>query len=78
MMIIPEKTDLEIPAFWLHFAIPREKQGIKEFDDKEFLTRKTYKKNKELTTLRLRILGIYEAKVNKGLVFGLNFCSEHR
>ena len=27
-------------------------QGIKEFDDKEFLTRKTDKENKEFTSLK--------------------------
>ena len=33
----------------LRVIIPREEQGIKEFDDKEFLTRKTDKENKEFT-----------------------------
>ena len=32
--------------------IPREEQGIKEFDDKEFLTRKTDKENKELNCIK--------------------------
>ena len=31
----------------LRVIIPCEEQGIKEFDDKEFLTRKTDKENKE-------------------------------
>ena len=29
----------------LRFAIPREKRGIEEFDDEEFLTRKTDEEN---------------------------------
>ena len=36
----------------LRVIIPREEQGIKEFDDKEFLTRKTDKENKEFTSIK--------------------------
>ena len=37
-----------------------------KFDNEEFLMRKTDEKDKELTTLKLRILGIYEA--NFGII----------
>ena len=47
-------------------AFPREKRENEEFDDEEFLTRKTDEKNEELTTLKLRILGIYGA--NLGII----------
>ena len=40
--------------------IPREEQGIKEFDDKEFLTRKTDKENKEFTSIKK---GFFKAKI---------------
>ena len=50
----------------LRMAFPREKRENEEFDDEEFLTRKTDEKNEELTTLKLRILGIYEA--NLGII----------
>ena len=41
----------------LRFAIPREKRGIEEFDDEEFLTRKTGEKNEKLTGLKKTFLG---------------------
>jgi hypothetical protein len=34
-------------------------QGIKEFDGKEFLARKTGKENKELTSLKIRFFYIF-------------------
>ena len=40
----------------LRVIIPREEQGIKEFDDKEFLTRKTDKENKEFTSIKKALL----------------------
>ena len=42
--------------FGLRVIIPREEQGIKEFDDKEFLTRKTDKENKEFTSIKKALL----------------------
>ena len=56
----------------LRIAFPREKRENKEFDDEEFLTRKTDEKNKELTTLKLRILEIYEASLG---IIKRNFAS---
>ena len=47
-------------------AFPREKRENEEFDDEKFLTRKIEEKNEELITLKLRILGIYEA--NLGII----------
>ena len=44
----------------LRVIIPREEQGIKEFDDKEFLTRKTDKENKEFTSIKK---GFFKAKI---------------
>ena len=41
----------------LRVAIPREKRGIEEFDDEEFLTRKTGEKNEKLTGLKKTFLG---------------------
>ena len=40
--------------------IPREEQGIKEFDDKEFLTRNLDKENKEFTSIKK---GFFKAKI---------------
>ena len=40
--------------------LPIEEQGIKEFDDKEFLTRKTDKENKEFTSIKK---GFFKAKI---------------
>ena len=37
-------------------AIPHEEQGIKEFHDNEFLTRKKDKENKELASIKKRNL----------------------
>ena len=48
------RTIFELP---LRVAIPREKQGIEEFDDEEFLTRKTDEENEELTGLKKTFLG---------------------
>ena len=45
------------PISHLRVAIPREKRGIKEFDDEEFLTRKTDEENEELTGLKKTFLG---------------------
>ena len=50
----------------LRMAFPREKRENEKFDDEEFLTRKTNDKYEELTTLKLRFLGIYEA--NFGII----------
>ena len=47
-------------------AFPHEKRENEKFDNEEFLMRKTDEKDKELTTLKLRILGIYEA--NFGII----------
>ena len=44
----------------IRVIIPREEQGIKEFDDKEFLTRKTDKENKEFTSIKK---GFFKAKI---------------
>ena len=46
------------PELELRVIIPREEQGIKEFDDKEFLTRKTDKENKELNSIKNDIVGL--------------------
>ena len=43
-------------ALQVRVIIPREEQGIKEFDDKEFLTRKTDKENKEFTSIKKAFL----------------------
>ena len=43
----------------LRIPIPHEEWGIKEFHDKEFLTRKTDKENKELTSIKK---GFFKAK----------------
>ena len=43
--------------YLLRFAIPREKRGIEEFDDEEFLTMKTGEKNEKLTGLKKTFLG---------------------
>ena len=43
-------------------------QGIKEFDGKEFLARKTGKENKELTSLKIRFF-LYFWEGKKGLIF---------
>ena len=45
------------PTYPLRVAIPREKRGIEEFDDEEFLTRKTDEENEELTGLKKGHLG---------------------
>ena len=42
-------------------SFPREKRENEEFHDEKFLMRKTEEKNEELTTLKLRFLGIYKA-----------------
>ena len=55
-------------------SFPREKQENKEFDDEKFLTRKTDEKNEELTTLKSRFLGIYEASF--GIIKIPNFLLE--
>ena len=41
-------------------AIPHEEQGIKEFHDNEFLTRKKDKENKEFTIIKK---GFFKAKI---------------
>ena len=46
----------------LRMAFPREKRENEEFDDEEFLTRKTNDKYEELTTLKSRILGNIKRK----------------
>ena len=51
-----KKTPLVKNWIQLHVIIPREEQGIKEFDDKEFLTRKTDKENKEFTSIKKALL----------------------
>ena len=43
-----------VSAIDLCIAFPREEQGIKEFDDEEFLTRKIDKENKELTSIKIK------------------------
>ena len=43
---------LVVPCWVLRIAIPHEEWGIKEFHDKEFLTRKTDKENKELNSIK--------------------------
>ena len=40
----------------LRVIIPHEEQGIKEFHDNEFLTRKKDKENKELASIKKRNL----------------------
>ena len=47
----------------LHVTFPREKRENEEFDDEKFLTWKTDEKNEELTTLKLGIIGTYEANL---------------
>ena len=44
----PVRGFLEGSGYAWHFLMRN--QGIKEFDDKEFLTRKTDKENKEFTS----------------------------
>ena len=43
----------------VRMAFPREERGIKEFDDKEFLTRKTGKENKELTSIKIKFFFVF-------------------
>ena len=45
------------PIYAWHFLMRN--QGIKEFDGKEFLARKTGKENKELTSLKIRFFYIF-------------------
>ena len=50
---------------------PHEKRENEKFDNEEFLMRKTDEKDKELTTLKLRILGIYQANL---VIIKRKFC----
>ena len=57
MKILQDLTKVCIFVWAIRFAIPREKRGIEEFDDEEFLTRKTDEENEELTGLKKTFLG---------------------
>ena len=43
----------DTPCIWcIRIVIPREKRGIEELHDEEFLTRKAGEENEELTSLK--------------------------
>ena len=46
-------TDKNLYLLRVLMAFPREKRENEEFDDEEFLTRKTDEKNEELTSLKI-------------------------
>ena len=58
-----------VSAIDLCIAFPREEQGIKEFDDEEFLTRKIDKENKELTSIKIKdFFGFFLGRKLKGFM----------